>query len=414
MKAKSNQQLFNARMGNAKTADAVMEAAVWGLKSGLLGEFYTGVDKALKLDPNNAAALKVRELKKQMKEPLPDNPEAEKRFRELVKRPSMKIKMSNHYMLMHDTDDTKPAAGKKKTRAQIRLDLLEKVFESFMLLFHAQNVELEFPKERMMVVLFQDYEQFQSFSKAIHPSLASAAGFYSPLTNVAYFYDFSTDDLMKVLDEAANVFRKAAKDAKKWRNDPDAIRLAKVVDLVLEVKRDNADITVVSHECTHQMAGNTGLFPRHIRTPKWVHEGLASYFEVPNDGVWAGIGAVSRRRISAYRELARADSNNLLSGVDFVVSDQIFQLGSEFGYAFGWAMTHFMIERHLKEFIDFYRSLGEVPPDVRLNPDLLQRLFHHAVQIDTKALQSEWEDYMKSLKTDLERLEASEDAKSRL
>src|SRR5262245_14670874 len=413
IRAPTTKQLANKMMTNARNdPEAVMKAAVWARKKGQLGDFYKGVDKVLELDPKNEAALTVIDLKKRMKEPLPENSEAEKRFRGLVKNPHMKIDMSNHYMLMHDTEP-KPPKGKTKSRAAQRLDLLEKVYESFMLLFHAQDVQLDIPTERMMVVLFKNYDQFQEYSIAIHPSLASAAGFYDPISNVAYFYDFATDDLAMALDKVAKIFRDEAKDARKWRNNPDAIRYAKVIDMLLDVAKDNSDITVVSHECTHQMAGNTGLFPRHIRTPHWVHEGLASYFEVPSDGTWAGIGAVSRRRVTAYRELAEADRMKIVSNVDFVVSDQIFQLGAEYGYAFGWAMTHFMIEKHLKEFVDFYRILGEVPPDVRLSPEMLVKLFHHAVKTDISGLDNEWKAYMKSLKTDLEKLEEMQEEKER-
>ena len=413
IRAPTNLTIFNRMMGRAKDPEAVMKAAIWGLKKGLLPEFYKAIDKVLEMNPKHEAALRVKELKKTLREPLPDNPDLEKKFRDLVKRPQMQIKMSNHYMLMHDTDDSKRSKGKKNmNRAEQRLDLLEKVYETFLLLFHAEDVELDIPKERQMVVLFKDFEQFKEFSVAIHPSLASAAGFYDPISNVAYFYDFSTDEIQKALAPIVKQFRQIAADAKKFKNNPDAINYSKVIDLVVDLQTENSDVTVVSHECTHQMAGNTGLFPRHIRTPHWVHEGLASYFEVPNDGGWAGFGAVSRRRITAYRELAKADRSKLVTNVDFVVSDQIFRLGSEYGYAFGWALTHFMIDRHLKEFITYYRILGEVPAEVKLNPDLLVKLFHQAFPTDYKSLDAEWKGYMSELKTDLELIEEKEDAKN--
>ena len=95
-----------------------------------------------------------------------------------------------------------------------------------------------------------------------------------------------------------------------------------------------------------------------------------------------------------------------------MVSDQIFRLGSEYGYAFGWALTHFMIDRHLKEFITYYRILGEVPAEVKLNPDLLVKLFHQAFPTDYKSLDAEWKGYMSELKTDLELIEEKEDAKN--
>src|SRR5258708_23876531 len=125
------------------------------------------------MDAKDEEAVKVRELRKTMKEPLPDDPDEEKRFKSLVKRAGMRFEKSNHFILMTDTP-TKAAKG-KKTRAQQRLDLLEKVYESFLLLFHAQDVQLNIPKERMMVVLFQKYEDFQEFSQAISPSTARPA-----------------------------------------------------------------------------------------------------------------------------------------------------------------------------------------------------------------------------------------------
>lgn len=413
IRAPTTQQQFHKILNQAgRDPESVMKAAVWALKKGLLPDFYKSVEKVIELDPTHESALKVRELKKQMKEPLPDNPDAEKRFKALVKRSNMKVEMSNHYMLMHDTP-SKPPKGKTKTRAQQRLDLLEKVYESFMLLFHAQDVQLDIPKERMMVVLFQNYDDFKEYSVALDPSLASAAGFWDPVTNVAYFYDFGTDDLMQMLEKTVKTLREESKDAKKAKNNPDIIRYVQVIDLLLDVQRENSDINVVSHECTHQMAGNTGLFPRHIHTPKWVHEGLASYFEVPSDGVWAGIGAVSGRRVLAYRNLADADKNKLVSNISFVVTDQLFRADTESGYAFGWALTHFMIENHLKEFVAFYRILGEVPSNVILSPDLLLKLFRHVYGPNLAALDAEWKIYMKSLKTDLEKLEESEAAKER-
>src|SRR5260370_14025096 len=230
----------------------------------------------------------------------------------------MKSATSSHFILLHDTPPKQK--GQKKSRAQQRLDLLEKVYESFLLLFHAQDVQLDIPKERMMVVLFQKYEDFQEFSQAISPSLASAAGFWEPIRNVSYFFDFGTFDDFKELERMMKDLREQQKDAKKWRDNPELIRYVKVLDLLMDVERENSDITVVSHECTHQMAGNTGLLPRHVAIPRWVHEGLATYFEAPSAATWAGIGAVSIERLIFYRGLA--DHYRVHSNIDFIVGDQ--------------------------------------------------------------------------------------------
>jgi hypothetical protein len=413
-KAPTTREEFGKMLGAAgRNTDAIMKAGVWALKKALLPDFYRAVDKVLDIDPKHEAALKVMELRKEMKEPLPDDSETERKFRSIVQRPGMKIAKSNHFILMHDTP-SKPEGkegkeGKKKSRAQERLDLLEKVYESFLLLFHAQDVQLDIPKERMMVVLFQRYDDFHEYARDISPSLASAAGFWEQIRNVSYFYDHGTTERFKLLEQIMKEKRKEMEQAKKWK-DPDTIRYVQVLELLMEVERENSDITVVSHECTHQMAGNTGLFPRHVGIPSWVHEGLATYFEAPGDGAWAGIGAVSIERLVFYRALA--DNDRVHSNIDFIVGDQIFDyarnLGATLhGYAQAWALTHFLIENHIKEFAAFYRMLGEMPPDVRLNPDLLKQLFSRVFGSDHKPLDQEWRSYMRNVKTDMEKLEDS-------
>jgi len=145
-----------------------------------------------------------------------------------------------------------------------------------------------------------------------------------------------------------------------------------------------------------------------------MHEGLASYFENPSDGAWAGIGAVSGRRLQSYRGLASHD--RVHSNINFIVRDDLFDLArlggnnSELAYGQAWALTHFMIESHLKEFVAFYRVMGDLPPDVDLNHDLLQELFARVCGSDMVALDGEWRQYMNKLKTDIEKIE---DANSR-
>jgi hypothetical protein len=416
IKAPTTKEEFNKMHTRAgRDPEVLMKAGIWALKKGLLNELYKCVDEVLKIDPKHEAALKVRELRKSMKEPLPDDAETraaeEKEFKSKVKRAGMRFERSNHFILMTDTP-TKAAKG-KKPRAQQRLDLLEKVYESFLLLFHAQDVQLDIPKERLMVVLFHKYDDFHEFSQAISPSLASAAGFWEPHRNVSYFYDAGGDPTFTMLEQLMKEVREEEKDAKKWRNNPDAIRYAKVLELILDVERENKDITVVSHECTHHMAGNTGLFPRHVDTPSWMHEGLASYFENPRDGTWAGIGAVSGRRIQAYRTLSKND--RVHSNINFIIRDEIFDLAGsnssiEHAYAQAWALTHFMIENHLKEFVEYYRIMGDLPPDVKLSPEVLQSVFTRVFGSDLTFLDSEWRNYMNGLKTDIERLEADADS----
>jgi hypothetical protein len=152
------------------------------------------------------------------------------------------------------------------------------------------------------------------------------------------------------------------------------------------------------------MAGNTGLLPRHVRIPSWVHEGLATYFETPDGAKWGGIGAVNKDRLMNYRHLEHDREH---SNLDFIVGDQIFDyarsLGAKlYGYGQAWALTHFLMEKHFDKLMAFYRRLGELPPDTFLSQEVVNQIFDDALATDRQVLDYQWRGYMNSLKTDLE------------
>ena len=407
IKAPSAQQEYNKRVGQAgKDADAVMKAALWALKKGLLRDFHSGVEKALSIDPQHEPALRVTELKKKIDEPLPDNPALEQELRNYARAPGMQVATSKHFILLHDVA-AKPAQGKRKNRAQERLELLEQTYESFLFLFCAQDVELEIPRERLKVILFKDQKDFQELSTSLNPALASTSGFWDPVRNVCVFSDDGTSKTYQALQKLQGDLKKSSDEAKKNRTNPDLVRFLKTIDLLIEIDRENADVTAVSHDATYQMAGNTGLLPRHVDIPRWVHEGLATYFEAPGEAPWAGVGAVSQERLDSYRSL---EQDKVHSNIDFIVADQVFDFAKSSGAApqgngQAWGLTHFLLENHIKEFVAYYRMLGEMPPDVPLNPKLLTELFSRVFGSDRTALDREWRQHMRSLKTDVERLD---------
>jgi hypothetical protein len=405
-RAPTNQQVFGKKFGQAQGArdtNAMFKACIWGFKHGLVDQCYEGVEKILAMDPQHKEALRVVELRRKMREPIYDSSQQEKELRELVRNDGMKIANSNHFILLHDTPD-KPAEGSKKSRAEERLDLLERVYESFLLLFYARGMELEIPKERMKVVLFNNYDDYYNFSTSHSPQLASASGFWDPAINTSVFYDHGTDETFKVLQKLSKTYEKIADDAirQKLKGQAELIRFARTLKVLIQIAQENEDITVVSHEATHQMAGNTGLFPRHVLVPSWVHEGLATYFECPSDATWAGIGAVNGDRLNWYRAL-EADREH--SNIDFIVTDQVFDLAGNHAtrvaaYGQAWALTHFMLENEFDKMMEYYRALGELPPNLVFGTDTLSEVFVKVFGEERKGMDQRWRAYMRGLKTD--------------
>ncbi len=409
---------FNKMLGRAgKDPEAVMEAALWALKKGLLGEFHHGVENVLALNPQDERALRIRELKKKIDAPLPDqdNSAIEKRLRNIVTVPGMQVATSDHFILLYDTN-AKAEHGHHLNRAKERLHLLEQMYERFVLLFEAQGADLDLPRERLMVALFKNYADFQECAARLDPGLAGVAGFWNPVHNITCFYDDSTTAESRDLHEERDKLEKIAADAKKSgsslekQHDSETLRQIKINNVLLEIDRLNSDIANVSREVSHQLAANTGLLPRRVVIPRWLDAGLAMYFEAPSDEAWGGVGAVDDLRIEQYRALK---DDRLRSNIDVIIEDQSLdrrapRSSRPVAAAQVWALTHFLFENHVQEFVAYFKLLGRMPPDVTLNADLLGELFSQAFGSDHAALQQEWRSYMRTLKSDVERMEESE------
>lgn len=386
-----------------KDAAEMMNVARWALQRGMLKQFNLAVDQSLKFDANHADAKRVVALRDKLSQPIKDVSKPREEMQQLVRTTGMKFKSSNHYLLMYNTSE-KPDEGRRKARHDERIDLLEKVYETFMYKFYAQGVDLEIPKQPLKVVLFNNVNEYNALSGKFGGDLYLTAGFYEHTTNTAFFYDQGTHESFKELLDLDKDLQNVKKDAlrSKASNRGDIVRLADSIHLLVFLERESQDVEVVSHECTHQIAANTGLLPKHVMIPSWVHEGLATYFESPKDASWAGFGAVNEQRLEFYNKFAKIRE---ISNLDFVVSNQVFDYARSHGailngYAQAWAMTHFLMEKHFEKFVAYYRKLGEMPPDVPLSAEVLVKLFAEVFGENREGLEAEWKAYMRGLKTE--------------
>ena len=116
-----------------------------------------------------------------------------------------------------------------------------------------------------------------------------------------------------------------------WRRDLDRRQL------LLETDRRAIDVGTAAHEMVHQLVRNSGLIRRHDDFPVWLHEGLATQFEVVRGGVWAGVGRVHDIRLPDWRAIAPPPP----------LIPLLRDLGFEHGYrrdlyAQSWALVYFL------------------------------------------------------------------------
>ena len=407
IRTQSRHALFGQFAGKASDdVDAKIELAKRALKLGLLKECKSLLSAAWKMDPSNQKIGKLAGLMGYINRSVPANPSAEREARDWVAGSRLKTMRSKHFLLLHDTDEEKDPVT-KKSRAEMRLELLETVYESYFLAFALRGFYLRPPKEPMIVVLYSEHKDFMLLERRLGGSLRQTAGFYHPEENIAIFYDSGTTDMFKMLIRLTDELDRAKELARRNRasNARDVIRFANTVSLLVDIQRETEDVTVVSHEATHQLAANTGLFPRDGPFIRWVHEGLASFFESSKMAKWSGVGAVDQDRIGYYRAL---EGDPVRGGLEFIVSDLGFIVESVLGdqlpaYGQAWALTHFLYNERFDELIKFYGSIRKIEKE--LSPkdkgEELVRIFDEIFGDRTK-LELEWRRYMRTLKTDIE------------
>ncbi|MFN7730550.1 MAG: DUF1570 domain-containing protein [Pirellula sp.] len=407
IKAPTKLEEYKKLLGKArqsKSVDDYLAAANLAIRRGLLDEFRECCNAAYKIDPEHPTVLRLLEARRRMKQPLSDAEQASAELKDFVPLPGMEVAVSDHYVLLHDTGNAK-VGRRRQARYETRLELLEQVYESYFMKFALDGVLLDPPKTHLKVVLFGQEKDYLRYSTQIDKNLASALGYWSPKTNVAVFFDQGTTARMKVLEQRSKELNKQKMRARGTPLSKEAAHLANTIDLLLKITREEDDIEVVSHEATHQLAGNTGLMPRGKIALRWSHEGLASYFETSSDAGWGGIGAVNQGRLKGYQRVS-SDPNRV--SIELLISDALFdgatsqaQVSDAYGQA--WALTHFLMEKHCLKLVEYYRRLSELDVGDEGIPRRDLVLHFRKVFGDLNALQSEWHAYMRTLKTDLDR-----------
>jgi hypothetical protein len=397
-KQQYQKQLNEAQKGGVEER---LKLAAWTIKSGMVQEFYNAIEMVQQADADNEIAKRVLELKAKINVPIADS-SAEQKYMSDKLPPGMKFKTSNHYIIGYDTPDAK---------AQERLDLVERVYETFMMFFAFKGRVLEPPPYRLMVTLFNEHKQYLDFSTRLDPNLNMAAGYWSPDSNLAVFFAQGTYPALKELREQGDRLDQIKKDLERQavKDRGDIVRLSDTIKLLILVAVENQDLEVVTHEATHQIAGNCGLFPRRIRIPKFAQEGLAAFFESPNDATWSGVGAINKLRLQFYRALADRFNDREHSNIDFVISDQIYTRAANHGsvlHAYGqsWALTHFLMDKHFDELQQFWKNLARLPADMIISESDLVRCFDDAFGKERDKLDMEWRRHMDGLKTDFDKL----------
>jgi len=393
--------------------DQIIELAKWTVRNGMIPQCKTLLGAAWKINPEHATLKKLAGMAYYINKPVERSESAERHLREYASGRDMAISHSKHFILLHNNDQIKDTVT-GKTRADMRLELMETVYETYFLTFAFNGKFMRPPTEPLEVVLFSTQADFMHFAQAtIGGSAKQLAGFYSPKDNVSVFFDNGTGAHFQQLNRLAVQLQNVKDDLKKARvpGGGEVIRLASTIQLLVDITRESEDVATVSHEAIHQLAANSGLFPRDGTFVRWVHEGLASYFESSKNASWRGAGVVDHDRIDYYRLL---EGDSVRGSLDFIVSDLGFLVEATLGdqlpaYGQAWALTHFLINNRFDDLMKFYDRAHQVGDNETPPSEMADKLLAAFDETfgDRTSLELEWRRYMRGLRTDMELLAES-------
>lgn len=410
IEAPSAQEAFqkNYRKATSEgTVKAYMNVAREALHQGLLDRCRESLSEAWKADSNSPEIQRLASAMSFFKRPCEENDEDIRQMRAFLKRDDLKVQRSAHFILMHDLSDDVDRVT-RKTSAVRRLELLEKVYESFFLDFALGGKYIRPPSRPLRVVTFAKHGDYLLFVNQLSPTLKNASGFYDPKENIAIFYDQKSDESYRGIDNLMKQLDGLRAQAKRDRSSGDLIRFVNSLELLIEIAKEDQDIEVLTHECTHQLAANANLIPRDSLFVRWTHEGLAAYFESPKEATWSGIGAVNEQRLAYYRMLSEDREHG---SIEFLVTDRVFDYAANQGavlaaYGQAWALTHFLMTTRFSQLMDYYDRLAKLPKTDNWGPREQQLLLEtfDGVFGDRQKLEYEWRRYMSGLRTEMEKL----------
>jgi hypothetical protein len=216
----------------------------------------------------------------------------------------------------------------------------------FMDHYRSKGFDVDFPAQRLTVVVLADARSFLSVLKGEQIQLPKGRefvppalrGVYNPVTNRLVVFDqFSLGPI--------------------WG-----------------VRAGHQNLRVVAHETTHQLTFNTGLLRRKCDVPRSIMEGLAVYGEIRKTIGRTAPGQINRGRLADLLTLRRTpwiplqtllSDDRYLQGGD---SDQSLVLA----YAESWILVHYLMSdptrtASFRRYLEATRNRTAAHPDARLD-----------------------------------------------
>ena len=250
--------------------------------------------------------------------------------------------------------------------------LFERLHDAFQMYWKEAGLELREAEYPLPAVVLKDRAEFAEFAtKHDRPDAAQAPGYFSEPTNRIILFDLTAGPNSTLAKTAGDIRRK------------------------LEASPFN--VATITHEATHQIGFNSGMHTRYADNPRWLTEGMAMFFEVPDLDSrtgWKTIGRVNAPRLKDFRETVRMP-REFLPLADLIRSDESFLKAdqSRAAYSESWALTFFLLKTRRDDAVAYLKTIQRKPRLIADTSDDRLREFQTAFgELDT--LERDWKKWM--------------------
>ncbi|WP_417389343.1 DUF1570 domain-containing protein [Gimesia sp.] len=149
------------------------------------------------------------------------------------------------------------------------------------------------------------------------------------------------------------------------------------------------------------MNARVGLHTRYADNPRWLTEGIATYFETPDlrsKTGWQTVGRPNPLRIGQFVDYARSrrKADSLLS---LISTDQRFQDQKTIldAYAESWAFSYFLIKTRRRGYEKYLKLIADRKPLVWATPEERLKTFQSVFGDDLTLLDQQFLKYMREI-----------------
>ncbi len=250
--------------------------------------------------------------------------------------------------------------------------LFERLHDAFQAYWKAAGLELREPEFPLPAIVLKDHAQFTEFAaKHDRPDAAQSQGYFSEPTNRIILFDLTAG--------------------------PNSASAQTTADIQKKITSSPFNVATTIHEATHQVAFNSGLHTRYADNPRWLTEGMAMFFEVPDlesRSGWKSIGRVNAPRRKDFRETTRSP-REAVPLVELIRADDVFlkERKTRAAYAESWALTFYLLKTRREDVVSYLKTIQKKPRLIADSPDARLREFEEVFG-ETETLEREWKKWM--------------------